>query len=350
MIALFSQKIMLWFALLVCVLIGNLICMTAAEAGVLILKNGDHISGELIVISGGQLRWQSDMAGEISVPQENVLSIEARDLFEVELDAHRQLSECQLQVRGDALQLLNCKEGEAPVNSWKYVTSVSARPFTEREVWRTTGFLSASAKDAAGNTEEQDLELDFKMSARRGSIRHSALATYDMQKQGDTRTRDDRKAEYQYDYFVSDKWYLNGVLNWERNVFQDLEARRLVIGGLGYQFFDTDFVRLSVNAGLGYAVEQYVTDADRKALVFRESTDFVYRLNALGLQFFHRNTYLQLFDRSSDWRIQTETGFKLPVVGRLTAQTKLKFDYANVPADDAHSMDRVWLFGLNYDW
>lgn len=342
MIASLSKKIMLSFALLV--------GAVAADAGVLILQNGDRISGELIVISAGQLRWQSDMAGEISVPQENVLSIEARDLFEVELDAHRQLSECQLQVRGDAVQLLNCKEGESQVGSWKYVNNVSARPFTAREVWRNTGYISASAKDAAGNTKEQDLQLDFKISARRGSIRHTASATYDTQRQADIKTQDDRKAEYQYDYFVSDKWYVNGLLNWERNVFQDLEARRLTAAGLGYQFFDTDFVRLSVNGGLGYAVEQYVSDADRKALVFRENTDFTYRLNALGLQFFHRNTYLQLFDRGSDWRIQTETGFKLPVVGRLTAQTKLKFDYANIPADGAHAMDRIWLFGVNYDW
>jgi putative salt-induced outer membrane protein YdiY len=342
MIALLCKKIMPWLALLA--------GAAAAEAGVLVLKNGDRISGELIVISAGQLRWQSEMAGEITVPQENVLSIEAHDLFEVELDAHRQLSECQLLVRGDAEQLLNCKEGEAQINSWKYVSSVSARPFTARDVWRNTGYVTVAAKDETGNTREQDLELDFKISARRGSIRHTGLATYDTQRQSDIKTRDDRKAEYQYDYFVSDKWYLNGLLNWERNVFQDLEARRMVVGGLGYQFFDTDFVRLSVNGGLGYAIEQYDTDEDRKALVFRESTDFTYRLNALGLQFFHRNTYLQLFDRSSDWRVQSETGFNLPVLGRLTAQTKLKFDYASIPADDAHAMDRTWLFGLNYDW
>ncbi len=346
MIVSFCKKIMLCSALL----LGILVSSAAAEAGVLVLKNGDRISGELIAISAGVLHWQGDMAGEMAVPQENVLSIEARDLFEVEFDAHRQLSECQLLVRGDAEQLLNCKEGEAQIDSWKYVSSVSARPFTKREVWRNTGYVSVSAKDQAGNTQEQDLELDFKISARRGSIRHTAQATYDTQRQSDIKTQDNRKAEYQYDYFVSDKWYLNGLLNWERNIFQDLEARRLVAGGLGYQFFDTEFVRLSVNGGFGYVVEQYDTDSDRRSLVFRESTDFTYRLNSRGLQFFHRNTYLQLFDRDSDWRVQSETGFKLPVLGRLTAQTKLKFDYVNAPADDAHAMDRTWLFGLNYDW
>lgn len=322
----------------------------AASAGVLLLANGDRLSGELIVIADGQVRWQSDMGGEFTVPQINVAGIEARDLFEVELDAQRQLSECQLQLRGDGQQLLNCKEGEAQISSWKLVSKVSARPLIAREVWRNTGYISASARDSVGNTDEQDLELDFKIAARRGSIRHTAIAAYDLQRQSDVKTQDDRKAEYQYDYFVSDKWYWNSVLSWERNVFQDLSSRTLIGSGLGYQFFDTELIRLSVQAALGYATEIYADDSDRRALVFRESTDFTYRLNALGLQFFHRNTYLQLFDRSNDWRIRTETGFRLPVIGRLTAQAKLKFDYMNIPADDADALDRTWLFGLNYDW
>lgn len=322
----------------------------AASAGVLLLVNGDRLSGELIVITDGIVRWQSEMGGEFSVPQINVVGIEARDLFEVELDANRQLSECQLQLRGDRQQLLNCKEGEAQISSWKPVSKVSARPFIAREVWRNTGYISASARDSVGNTDEQDLELDLKIAARRGSIRHTGIAAYDLQRQSDVKTQDDRKAEYQYDYFVSDKWYWNSILSWERNVFQDLSSRTLVGSGIGYQFFDTELIRLSVQATLGYATEIYSEDSDRRALFFRESTDFTYRLNALGLKFFHRNTYLQLFDRNNDWRIRTETGFRLPVIGRLTAQAKLKFDYTNIPADDADALDRTWLFGLNYDW
>lgn len=327
-----------------------LLYSAASVAGVLSLRNGDRISGELIVIADGQVRWQSDMAGEIAVPQINVVSIEARDLFEVDLDAYRQLSECQLQVRADRQQLLNCKEGEALVNSWKLVNKVSARPFIKRDTWRNTGYISASARDSVGNTEEQDFELDFKMSARRGSVRHTGIAAYDMQRQAGVKSRDNRKLEYQHDYFLSDKWYLNGLFSWELDVFQNLENRTLIGGGVGYQFFDTELIRLSVQGGLGYATEIYADDDDRRAVVFREGTDFSYRLNALGLEFFHRNTYLQLFDRGGDWRLQTETGFKLPVIGRLTAQAKLKFDYANIPADDTDSLDRTWLFGVNYDW
>ncbi|HET8710032.1 MAG TPA: DUF481 domain-containing protein [Spongiibacteraceae bacterium] len=330
--------------------IFSLLFAAVSQAGVLLLKNGDRISGELIVISDGQVRWQSDMAGEISVPQINVVGIETRDLFEVNLDGRRLLSECQMQVRSDQQQLLNCKEGEAEVNSWKLVNNVSARPLIQRDTWRQAGYVSASGRDSVGNVHEQDWELDLKASVRRGSVRHTGIASYDTQQLDGVKTQDDRKAEYQYDYFISDKWYVNSVASWERNVFQDLSSRTLASGGLGYQFFDTELIRLSVQAGVGYATEIYASDVDRRAMVFRESTDFTYRINALGWQFFHRNTYLQLFDRNSDWRLKTETGLKLPVIGNLTAQAKLKFDYTNIPADDAHAFDRTWLFGVNYDW
>lgn len=338
----------MWKFFLACIFC--LLYSVTSVAGVLLLKNGDRISGELIVIANGEVHWQSDMAGEIAVPQLYVVGIESRDLFEVDLDGHRLLSECQLQVRSDKQQLLNCKEGVAQVSSWKLVNKVSARPLIKHDTWRHDGYVTVSAKDSAGNTTEQDLQLDLKSVSRHASNRHTVTASYGLQRQSGIKSQDDRKAEYQYDHFISDKWYVNSIASWSRNVFQDLESRTMVGGGLGYQFFDTELIRLSVEGGLGYSTEIYATDPDRRAAVFRESTDFIYRINALGLQFFHRNSFFQLFDRAGDWRLQSETGFRLPLIGRLTAQTKLKFDYANVPAADAGSLDRTWLFGVNYDW
>lgn len=314
------------------------------------LDNGDRVSGELIVIADGQLHWQSDLAGEIVVQQVNVVGIDARDLFEVELDARRQLSECQLQMRSDKQQLLNCKQGIAQLNSWKLVRKVSARPLIQHDLWNNTGSVNVAAKDSAGNTEEQDLELDFKVSTRRQEQRHTLSGKYDEQRQLGIKTQDDRKLEYQYDYFVSPKWFLNSVASLERNVFQDLSSRKLLGGGVGYQFFDTEFIQLQVNTGLGYIEEIYANDSDRRGIAFRENTDFNYRLNKVGLRFFHRHTFTQLFDRSGDWRIDSETGFKMPVVGRLNAQAKLRFNYVHIPADEAEALDRVWLFGVNYDW
>jgi putative salt-induced outer membrane protein YdiY len=320
-----------------------------ASAGVLLLSNGDRISGELIIISDGDLRWQSDLAGEIVVPQTNVSRVEARDLFEVELDERRALTGCQLQVRGGQ-QLLSCVQGIVEVNSWKSVARVSARPLQKRDQWRSSGDVAVALRDSAGNTEQRGVALDMKASWRRADKRHTVAAEYRSQEDRDVKSEDNQELNYQYDLFVSDKWFLRGTLGWERDLFQDLKRRGLVGGGVGYQFFDTELMRLALEGGVAYVSEQYETDPDRDSLALRGGTDFSVKINRFGLQFFHRNTVLQMLNKADDWRIQSETGFRFPIIKRLSAQAKLKFDYSNEPAEDAEALDRTWLFGVNYGW
>jgi putative salt-induced outer membrane protein YdiY len=320
-----------------------------SQAGVLLLSNGDRISGELIIIADGDLRWQSDLAGEIVVPQTNVSGVEARDIFEVVLDERRQLTSCQLQLKGKQ-QLLSCAQGLVEVSSWKTVARVSARPLEKRDRWRSTGDVAVALRDSAGNTEQRGIAIDVKASWRRADKRHTVVAEYRTQEDRDIKNEDSRRLNYQHDLFVSDKWFLRSTLGWERNLFQDLEQRGLLGGGVGYQFVDTELMRLALEGGLAYVTERYQADSDRDALALRGGTDFSAKINSFGLQFFHRNTVLQMLNDASDWRVQSETGFRLPIVSRLSAQAKLKFDYQNMPAGDSDALDRTWLFGVNYGW
>jgi putative salt-induced outer membrane protein YdiY len=327
-----------------------LFASSICTAGVLLLNNGDHISGELIIINDGELHWQSELMGEITAPQSTVVGIDARDLFEVELDERRQLTGCQLQLRRDQQQLLNCKQGIVEISSWKTVAKVSARPLIKRDIWKSTGDVAVALRDSAGNTEQQHVALDLKTELRRADKRHTLTATYQTQNDRNVKTEDNRQLNYQYDLFVSDKWFLRGTVGWERDYFKALKRRSLLGGGVGYQFFDTELMRLAVEGGLAYVTEQYLSDSDRSAMALRLGTDLSVRISSFGLQFFHRNTVLQLFDQTDDWRLQSETGFRLPIFGRLSAQAKLKLDYANIPADEAKSLDRTWIFGVNYGW
>jgi putative salt-induced outer membrane protein YdiY len=327
-----------------------LLLSALSNAGVLLLNNGDHISGELIIISAGELHWQSELMGEVVVPQTNVSGIDARDLFEIELDERRQLTECQLQLRSDQQQLLNCKQGIVQLGSWKMVAKVSARPLLKRDLWKSNGDVAVAIRDSAGNTEQQGVAIDLKTEWRRADKRHTVSANYQAQRDRDIKTADSRKFNYQYDLFISDKWFLRSTLGWESDFFQDLKRRGLLGGGVGYQFFDTELMRLSMEGGFAYVAEQYLADDDRRGLALRAGTDFSAKINSFGLQFFHRNVFLQMFDQNDDWRLQSETGFRLPIIGTLSAQAKLKLDYANIPSEDAKSLDRTWIFGVNYNW
>lgn len=320
------------------------------QAGTLVLGNGDRISGELIGIYDEQVHWQSDLMGEVVVGQVDVLSIDSESAFRIVLDANRELTDCQLKSADAQQQFLNCEQGMVELNSWRLVQRVTARPLSEPDSWRHKGNVAVAGRDSGGNSEELTLQVDARVELRKGPVRHIASAHYDRTSSRDIKTADDRKFTYQYDYFISPKWFFNSNVSWEENQFQSLESRALLGAGLGYQFFDTELIRLSVEVGPALLREKYSGEPDREAAAIRESTDLVVRLNSRGLEFFHRNTLLQSFDASDDWRIETETGFGMPIIGALKAQTMFEFDYNNRPADDAGPLDRSWSFGLNYSW
>lgn len=321
----------------------------AGQAGVLALDNGDRISGELVAIGDGQVRWRSELFGEISVPQVNVRSIESRGLYEVGIDANRELNACQVQVV-PAGQQLNCEQGTVALTSWRGVQRLSALPLPQRARWRGDGSVSIGARRSRGNIDEDRLDIDTLVELRRDRYRHGLLVEYDFQEAGDITVSDRRRYRYQFDLFVSDRWFYNTELGWERDQFADLAGRATFVAGLGYQFFDTELLRLSIQAGPAYLKEQFIVDDDREAVALRLTTDFRFRLNRAGLEFFHRNRWLQSFSQGDDWELETDTGLKLPIFGNLNAFTQLEYDYDNTPSGEADSKDEVWSVGLSYDW
>jgi putative salt-induced outer membrane protein YdiY len=318
-------------------------------AGVLVLGNGDRISGELIGIYDQQVRWQSDLMGEVVVGQVDVRSIDASDHFRVRLDANRELSKCLLQ-SGNGEQWLNCEQGMVALNSWRLVERITARPLNAPDAWRNTGGVTLTGRDRGGNADERNLQVGARIEMRRGAYRHIGGAHYDRTSTDEVKTADSRKLTYQFDYFYSDKWFFNSNWLWEQNEFQSLQQRVLIGAGVGYQFYDTELIKLSFELGPALLLEDLDNDEDRESATLRGSTDLRIRLNRYGLEFFHRNQLLQSLEDGADWRIETDTGFEMPIIGRLKGQTLWEFDYNNRPAQDAGSFDRIWSFGLNYSW
>jgi putative salt-induced outer membrane protein YdiY len=320
-----------------------------AFAGLLLLHNGDRISGELVGVKDGQVRWKSELFGEIWVPQVNVAQMESRGLFEVALDAERHLVDCQVQAV-PGRQLLNCAQGIIDLASWRLVRNVSALPLMQRKPWRSDGSVLVSGSSSSGNFDEDALNIDFSVIVRRDIFRHSLTVDYDRRNFEGQRVEDRDRYFYQYDYFFSDRWYYNGTLGFERSRFADLRRRTLLGGGLGHQFYDTEFVRLSLELGPVYVWEQFITGDDREAPFLRGKVDFSWRLTRGGIEFFHRNALLQSLDQGDDWELETETGLKVPVYGGVKAQLRLEYDYDNLPSEDAEPEERIWSVGLGYDW
>jgi len=72
-------------------LMGVVAPLRAQKTDVVVLRNGDRITGEVKGVSRGTLDYSTDDAGRISIEWDKVIRLASRDFFEVELKSGRKL-------------------------------------------------------------------------------------------------------------------------------------------------------------------------------------------------------------------------------------------------------------------
>ena len=102
---------------------------------------------------------------------------------------------------------------------------------------------------------------------------------------------------------------------------------------------------------LNYVNEEFTTGENRTRPAFLWNLDFAWRIDGEGMELFHRHAMLQSFEEGSDYEINTITGFKYPLNGRLNSVLQLEYNYDNLPAESAiDKVDRKWSVGVNYEF
>ena len=97
--------------------------------------------------------------------------------------------------------------------------------------------------------------------------------------------------------------------------------------------------------------EDFTTGISRSRPAFLWNLDFAWRVDGEGMELFHRHAILQSFEKLDDYEINTITGFRYPINGKLSSVIQLEYNYDNVPAEKTvEKTDRKWSVGVNYAW
>lgn len=322
-----------------------------ASAGRLWLSNGDRIEGEIVSLKEGKVEWQTKNFGAISVPMLKVRGMSLDQQYNVKMGdgGMLPLNDCNFAYAPGRGQWLHCSESSNMINDLSRLVSISkdeipAPLFTHR------GNVDAAYNNSTGNTDSSTFHIGADAELRQEQIRHRLKASYDREKLNNVVSKDHEQIRYSVDYFMSPDWFANGIASYESNSVKDLNSRiTLGIGG-GHQFFETESRALSANAGLAYVQEDNIVEADKNYTAFRWSTDFRMKTGYWNSELVHKNELLLPVDKVSEWILQTETGLRAPIWGRINGLIMLEYDYDNDPPEDKTSSDRKLSIGVNYNW
>lgn len=335
----------------VCSLLSLLLAvfLPGVSADVLILDNGDRISGTLQSMSEGNLTWVSDQFGVVVVPQSSVTLIETRELYQISVGRNPAYSNCLLSIKGQQ-QIMVCDEQEVSIGDWRLVTAIATMQMIERDTGEFAGRVIVSLEDSSGNTAEQGYKVDTEMQLRYDLTRHRFDVEYDVRERDDVRTKNQGLLVYQFDWFFTDDWFFNANSSFQRNEFKNLRQRKSGGVGVGLQAIDTNIMALSMEAGVNHIYEQFESDDNQEFNSLRWNLDYKWFIGGNGTEFFHQHTLFQSFDETGDWEFVSDTGVSLPIKGRLKSIFKLEYDYRNMPVEQDSPIDRIWSLGLGYDW
>ncbi len=321
--------------LLYAVLICFLLFVTSAEADEVFLNNGDRLSGTIVQLTDGKLVLKSDAAGEVTVNAADIQTLSSNAAMEVHLKDGVVLH--QRIVAGQPGQF-GIETGETlRAQTFQLADVVSINPPAKPEP-KWTGSISAGVTATSGNTSTLTGNASISVARRSKKDRTTAGFDYAKGRQEDpgtgakVTTEDWWRAQAQYDYFISKKWFAFVNSRYEKDSVALLERRFVVGGGGGYQWIESPKTNFSVNVGVASVYEKFTNNpVSNNELSLQAGYNFDRQL-AQSVKLIHNLAYYPAFDDMGDYYLTTTADLQAGLTKTMFASFKTIFNYDATPA------------------
>lgn len=326
---------------------------SVTAAGEIQLTNGDRLAGELVSIGETNILWNSAMMGNIRISKDAILAITSST--PLKLRGHKDACYWQ-ELRGSQV-IFACDNGDLefePLYSLKQV--VAYVPAVE-SFFQHDGSITLAGSRFGGNVEQQSWLVKTESITRYGDVRHTIRLDYEARAYAGSALDETYEGRYLFDWFFKTRGY------WQNEVFarsdegRGIQERYAYGSGLGYEVWNTPVSLLSVE--LGGRFEKTIFELippfrpnfeyETETALWRWSTRFNYKL-PLEVDFRHQTQYFQPINDPDEWRLESDTGFSIPLGFGISANVNYEYDYLNVPPELSKNADSLLRFGLDYSW
>ena len=325
-----------------------LLCPLMAQAktsDVLVLKNGDRITGEITRIWDAEITIEPEYADEFNVDVPAVAYIESEREFEIDLADGRELVVTFPGADAEGNQIIKTGSGTEVLALSNMLELDEPEDYYD---WESIVDLSGDLKK--GNTDSRNTKLRATSTLKLGDHRHIGELNLYREKIVDQTTKDQTIVNYNYNWLFSDPWFFSALTTFERDPIIKLDSRVTASAGIGFDIWNTPSRTLSVQLGVGVRAEEIGDESTTSSVatwVLRYSQDFF----SDDLTLFHNQSIIPTINGRRNTSIRTSTGIRYEITDLLYANISLDYDYETVPADDTTvSEDIVVLFGLGLEF
>ncbi len=234
-------------------------CSSPAQAkrtdDVVILKNGDRLTGEIKGLQRGELKFKASyMADAVRLDWSKVARLESKDRYLIVLTNGQLYTDSLRLVPPSADNFLI--GGEQDAVRVRQLEVLRITPVEAGFFRQLTGTVDFGFSFTSGNDQYQ---TQFSASAtyRRGA--HALTASVDSVFSGQSKGTSNARNQFTFDYRkqLSPRWYAGGLFDLLRSDQQSLTLRTTAGGLIGRNLLQTERTRISVFGGLAGTRENY---------------------------------------------------------------------------------------------
>ncbi|MCF7992428.1 MAG: DUF481 domain-containing protein [Thiohalocapsa sp.] len=322
-----------------------------ATADVVILHNGDRLTGTVLRQEDGQLQLETHYAGTLSIDWEEVRECRLDEPATVLLEDNKVVEVAAIR-RDQGRLRLQAPDADAPMTvAAERVEVVNPEPWELGRGHRLSGAVNAGLQDSRGNSTSTELDLDFNLSYRRRWDEFESFGQLDYDTTRGTKTTEQWSLRNKYiRRFPHTAWYGAVWLRFRHDRFADLRLRTIIGPGLGYQLQESEDTRLSVELGPVHIREDYYDQNDLDhwgpGLFMDYEQDLLgdrvqLYLNGMGFTTISGDS----LDISNSW-----AGLRIPLVGGFVSSIEYEVDYDSSPAEGAKTTDETLRLKMGYQW
>jgi putative salt-induced outer membrane protein YdiY len=333
------------------VVLFSVLVTTAAQADVMVMKNGSRIVGTLIGGGEGTIKFETPWGGTLEVASENVVSVETEGTTTVMMADGEIYRDKKLLATQETLTIQ--REGQPP-RSYPItdVKLVNPDPWMLGEGYNFTGRVNGGFQSERGNTDTDEVDVSYQVTLRSLEDRFAFRGVGEFNEASGEKVAENWQLRNKYDRFWGDDPdnYYGAKLRFEYDKFADLDLRTLFGPHIGREFFDTSLLELRGEIGIVYVDEQFNVAEDND--YYGSLLEFEGESDILGfgttLYFFHDTTIN--FDSWDEPLSNTTVGLRMPLILGFETAFEARYEYNGSAPDDVDTTDETYTFSIGYAW
>lgn len=325
----------LWMVLLLSMPMSTL-------ADVVIMQNGDRLTGTVDSISGGRLLLTTQYAGGIPIDIAAIATLETEGSFQVNTGSNKVVGRFAVE---DGEQILVGDNGSLSVElaSVQRAGNSNLRLASLGSEWSSRADVSLIISN--GNSDTESLNTLIESVLKRDTVEHAVSLLVSKEEAEDVSTKDQFDLDYGYKRFLSDKWYASGNAEYFTDELKGIDERITLGAGVGYQFWDDSFGAFSTDLGIS-AVREDLAGQTESNPALRWGLAYNRFFLSKQLEFFHKQSVLFIPDSDRGEVLSSSTGLRYALNDRIDSTARVDLNHETKPTPGNGKTDVTYTLGI----